>query len=144
MSTAQYVVDIASQMPEGAKTAAQLDDVAAKLDSAGLGAEHMADAVALAERVLAFIEAAQQCGYPRNDDFNGAVQEGAGFYQTTMRKGVRASTAAERAAAGIRPASLSLCARSRSKTFRVLSTSFECVGFFLRDDDDHRNRRVPF
>jgi choline dehydrogenase len=42
----------------------------------------------------AFIEAAQQCGYPKNDDFNGASQEGAGFYQTTMRKGVRASTAA--------------------------------------------------
>jgi choline dehydrogenase len=42
----------------------------------------------------AFIDAAVQCGYPRNDDFNGASQEGAGFYQTTMRKGVRASTAA--------------------------------------------------
>jgi choline dehydrogenase len=35
-----------------------------------------------------------QCGYPRNDDFNGAVQEGAGYYQTTMRNGWRASTAA--------------------------------------------------
>jgi choline dehydrogenase len=42
----------------------------------------------------AFIEAAQQCGYPRNDDFNGAAQEGAGFYQNTMRGGVRSSTAA--------------------------------------------------
>ena len=42
----------------------------------------------------AYVEAALQCGYPRNDDFNGAVQEGAGYYQTTMRNGVRASTAA--------------------------------------------------
>ena len=42
----------------------------------------------------AFIEAAQQCGYPRNDDFNGAAQEGAGFYQNTMRGGIRSSTAA--------------------------------------------------
>jgi choline dehydrogenase len=41
----------------------------------------------------AYVEAALQCGYPRNDDFNGAVQEGAGYYQTTMRKGVRSSTA---------------------------------------------------
>src|SRR5690242_16074291 len=39
---------------------------------------------------VAYVEAATQCGYPRNDDFNGAVQEGAGYYQTTMRKGVRA------------------------------------------------------
>jgi choline dehydrogenase len=34
-----------------------------------------------------------QCGYPRNDDFNGSVQEGAGYYQTTMRNGVRSSAA---------------------------------------------------
>jgi choline dehydrogenase len=44
--------------------------------------------------VEAFVEAAVQCGHPRNDDFNGSVQEGAGYYQTTMRKGVRSSTAA--------------------------------------------------
>jgi choline dehydrogenase len=42
---------------------------------------------------VAYVEAAVQCGYPRNDDFNGAVQEGAGYYQTTMRDGRRASTA---------------------------------------------------
>jgi choline dehydrogenase-like flavoprotein len=41
----------------------------------------------------AFVEAALQCGHPRNDDFNGSVQEGAGYYQTTMRNGVRSSTA---------------------------------------------------
>ncbi len=41
----------------------------------------------------AYVEAAVQCGYPRNDDFNGAAQEGAGYYQTTMRNGVRSSTA---------------------------------------------------
>jgi choline dehydrogenase len=41
---------------------------------------------------VAYVEAAVQCGYPCNDDFNGAVQEGAGYYQTTMRGGVRAST----------------------------------------------------
>jgi choline dehydrogenase len=43
---------------------------------------------------VAYVEAAVQSGYPRNDDFNGASQEGAGYYQTTMRNGVRSSTAA--------------------------------------------------
>jgi choline dehydrogenase len=43
---------------------------------------------------VAYVEAAVQCGYPHNDDFNGAAQEGAGYYQTTMRNGIRASTAA--------------------------------------------------
>jgi choline dehydrogenase len=41
----------------------------------------------------AYIAAAQQAGYPRNGDFNGRVQEGAGLYQTTTRNGVRSSAA---------------------------------------------------
>jgi choline dehydrogenase len=41
----------------------------------------------------AFIEAAAQTGIPKNPDFNGATQEGAGFFQTTTRYGRRASTA---------------------------------------------------
>ena len=41
----------------------------------------------------AFIEAAAQTGIPRNPDFNGATQEGAGYFQTTTRYGRRASTA---------------------------------------------------
>jgi choline dehydrogenase len=41
----------------------------------------------------AFIEAAAETGIPKNSDFNGATQEGAGFFQTTTRYGRRASTA---------------------------------------------------
>jgi choline dehydrogenase len=41
----------------------------------------------------AFIEAAQQAGFPRNDDFNGSVQDGAGYFQLTARNGRRCSTA---------------------------------------------------
>lgn len=41
----------------------------------------------------AFIGAAQALGIPRNDDFNGPSQEGAGYYQATVRNGRRASAA---------------------------------------------------
>ncbi len=41
----------------------------------------------------AFIEAAEQAGFPRNDDFNGPQQEGAGYFQLTARNGRRCSTA---------------------------------------------------
>jgi choline dehydrogenase len=41
----------------------------------------------------AFIAAAQQAGFPRNDDFNGPTQEGAGYFQLTARRGRRWSTA---------------------------------------------------
>jgi choline dehydrogenase len=41
----------------------------------------------------AFIAAAAETGLPVNRDFNGASQQGAGFFQTTTRHGRRASTA---------------------------------------------------
>ena len=41
----------------------------------------------------AFVVAAAETGIPTNPDFNGATQEGAGFFQTTTRRGRRASTA---------------------------------------------------
>ena len=41
----------------------------------------------------AFVVAAAETGIPTNPDFNGARQEGAGFFQTTTRRGRRASTA---------------------------------------------------
>jgi choline dehydrogenase-like flavoprotein len=41
----------------------------------------------------AFIRAAQETGIPYNSDFNGAQQEGVGFYQTTTHDGRRWSAA---------------------------------------------------
>jgi len=41
-----------------------------------------------------FLQAAVQTGLPYNEDFNGASQEGAGYYQLNIRKGLRQSTAA--------------------------------------------------
>jgi choline dehydrogenase-like flavoprotein len=41
----------------------------------------------------AFIEAADRAGIPRNGDFNGASQEGVGYFQLTAKNGRRWSTA---------------------------------------------------
>ena len=43
--------------------------------------------------IEAFIEGASQIGVPRTDDFNGAHQEGAGYYQLTTHQGWRWSAA---------------------------------------------------
>jgi choline dehydrogenase len=40
-----------------------------------------------------FVAAGVELGYPRNDDFNGASQEGFGAYQVTQRGGMRCSAA---------------------------------------------------
>lgn len=45
------------------------------------------------ELAEAFITAAEQAGIPRNNDFNGESQEGAGYYQLTTWRGWRCSTA---------------------------------------------------
>jgi choline dehydrogenase len=41
----------------------------------------------------ALIDSATSMGFARNDDFNGASQDGVGYHQTTTRKGKRCSTA---------------------------------------------------
>ncbi|TDG07955.1 GMC family oxidoreductase [Paraburkholderia guartelaensis] len=40
-----------------------------------------------------FVEAAREAGFRLNDDFNGAEQEGVGFYQVTQRGGERCTVA---------------------------------------------------
>ncbi|HEU5375313.1 MAG TPA: choline dehydrogenase [Ktedonobacteraceae bacterium] len=40
----------------------------------------------------AFVAACKEMGIPENSDFNGAVNEGAGLYQTTQKNGARWST----------------------------------------------------
>ena len=45
------------------------------------------------ELMEAFIRAAAEVGIARNDDVNGATQEGVGYFQLTTRNGLRCSTA---------------------------------------------------
>ena len=59
----------------------------------GDGPLKISDIGARHELIEAFIEGAGQVGVPRTDDFNGARQEGAGYYQLTTHKGWRCSAA---------------------------------------------------
>ena len=67
----------------------------------------------------AFVVAAAETGIPDNPDFNGATQEGAGFFQTTTRRGRRASTAV----AYLRPAKAAAICMSRPRRWRSASCS---------------------
>ena len=55
-----------------------------------LGVEDLPDRTALCE---AYIQAATELGIPRTEDFNGASQEGVGYYHVTARNGRRSSAA---------------------------------------------------
>ena len=88
----------------------------------------------------AYVEAAQQCGYPRNDDFNGAVQEGAGYYQTTMRNGVRSSTAAGYLKQARRRANLKVV--SEALATRILFDGRRATGIEYLVGNDKRSARA--
>ncbi|MCW3476099.1 GMC family oxidoreductase [Limobrevibacterium gyesilva] len=80
----------------------------------------------------AFIAGAQEAGYPRNDDFNGADQEGVGPLQVTVWKRRRSSTAV----AFLRPAMRrpNLRVEVHALTHRVLVQGGRAVGVEYRQN----------
>lgn len=74
----------------------------------------------------AFVEACKEAGIPENTDFNGAVNEGAGVYQTTQKKGERWSTVN----AYLKPAlsRSNLTVRSETQVARVVIENGRATG----------------
>ena len=89
---------------------------------------------------VAYVEAAVQCGYPRNDDFNGAAQEGAGYYQTTMSNGVRSSAAHGYLKAARRRANLKVV--SKALATRIVFDGRRATGVEYLVGDDKRSARA--
>lgn len=78
-----------------------------------------------------FVEAGRQAGYPVNNDFNGAEQEGVGLYQVTHRNGERFSAAkAYLAPARQRP---NLRVITGAQATRVLMEGRRATGVEYRD-----------
>ena len=89
---------------------------------------------------VAYVEAAVQCGYPRNDDFNGAAQEGAGYYQTTMSNGVRSSAAHGYLKAARRRANLKVV--SKALATRIVFDGRRATGVEYLVGNDKRSARA--
>jgi choline dehydrogenase len=82
----------------------------------------------------AVIEACAEAGIPRNDDFNGARQEGAGYYQNNMRRGLResASVGYLRPALG-RP---NLTVLTKTQVVRINMTGDRAQSVTIRQDGE--------
>jgi len=90
----------------------------------------------------ALLEACRQAGIPPNPDFNGATQEGCGYYQTTTRDKRRWSTA--RADLGPARSRANLTIRTRAHATRVLVENGRAVGVTFvspRGEETARARR---
>ena len=88
----------------------------------------------------AFVEACTEVGHPRNVDFNGAEQLGAGFYQVTQRRGRRENSAT----AYLGPA---LCRRNltvhtRAQVTRLIFEGRRAVGVAYLEDGTTRCARA--
>jgi choline dehydrogenase len=78
----------------------------------------------------AFIKSALDLGFPRNDDFNGAVQEGVGYYQLTTRNGRRCSTAVGYLRPAMKRGNLQVI--TNALTERVLLQGHRATGVMFR------------
>jgi choline dehydrogenase-like flavoprotein len=85
-----------------------------------------------------FLEACDQLQLPRNEDFNGAVQEGVGLYQVTQKGGERWS-----AARAYLPPEARSCANLRiatdTRALRVALDGRRAVGVVCRSGKDEVN-----
>jgi choline dehydrogenase len=83
-----------------------------------------------------FVDAAREIGLPLNADFNGAEQEGFGFYQVTQKDGQRWSAAA----AFLRPAlhRPNLTLRTAAHATRLLFEGTRVVGVSYIQDGEAR------
>jgi len=90
--------------------------------------------------VEAMIAGAGEIGIPRNGDFNGARQEGAGYYQLTTRRGRRCSTAV----AYLRPARgrANLRVETNAHATRVLLDGRRARGVAYRQNGIERTARA--
>ena len=89
--------------------------------------------------VDAVIEAAVQAGVPRNPDFNGMTQEGAGYYQATVGRGRRWSSAT----AYLKPARnrRNLVVEAEAQATRVLVEDGRAVGVEYHSPAGRRTAR---
>ena len=74
----------------------------------------------------AYLAAAEECGYPRNPDFNGATQEGFGYNQWTIRNGLRSSAATGYLRPARRRANLRVVTRAHAT--RILFSGSRATG----------------
>lgn len=87
---------------------------------------------------LAFVRAGLEAGLPYNEDFNGALQEGVGFYHTTTHDGKRWSSARAFLEEAKRRPNLTVMTRQRVE--KVLLEGRRAIGVKLDDGRTFRAR----
>jgi choline dehydrogenase len=88
----------------------------------------------------AFIAAAMAIGFKRNDDFNGATQDGVGYHQSTTRNGRRCSTAVGYLRPAMKRGNLQVITSALSQ--KVLMEGGRAIGVTFRQGGELRTVRT--
>lgn len=92
----------------------------------------------------AWVKAAEEQGYPLNDDFNDGKQEGFGMYQVTQRNGMRGSAAVSYLHPALERENLTLISSAMTK--RLVMKGQTCIGVEFETADGlliaHCNKEV--
>jgi choline dehydrogenase len=88
----------------------------------------------------AFIASAMALGFARNDDFNGAGQDGVGYHQTTTRNGRRCSTAVGYLRPAMSRANLRVV--TNALTEKIIFDGRRAIGVAFRQGDETRTARA--
>ncbi len=104
------------------------------------GPLNVSDPVQRSELADAMIAAAESLGIPRTDDFNGAKQEGVGYYQTTTSNSRRWSTAKAYLSSARQRANLVV--RPNCQATRVLFEGNRAVGIEYQSPQGRRQARA--
>jgi choline dehydrogenase len=104
------------------------------------GLLNVADMYERHDLIDAFIDAGVELGYPRNPDYNGAKQDGFGYYQITQRNGRRESTAR----AFLRPAKnrKNLTIQSRAHVTKLVFNNKRATGVHYSVDGIKKNADI--
>lgn len=106
----------------------------------GEGAQPISGPTGAHELCDAYIEACMQSGLPRNEDFNGAHQEGAGYYESTHLNGIRWSTAKSYLREARKRPNLQVILRAR--VLKVLFEGKRATGILYEKDGQHVTLRA--
>jgi choline dehydrogenase len=93
-----------------------------------------------AELLDAIMDAAEQCGYPKNVDYNSGDQEGFGYFQVTQKNGRRWSTAKAFLEPAMTRSNLHL--EIKAHTTKVILEGSRAVGIAYRQGGVDREARA--
>jgi choline dehydrogenase len=122
--------------------AAENQERGASADHGVGGPVNVADPRSVNPLTEVFLSACEAAGIPRNADFNGGTQAGAGFYQVTQKRGARWSAADSYLKPALRRGNLTVWTQVQAARLMIEEGRAVGVEFFQKQSPDRQQVRA--